>query len=610
MYQVSQDYIDIMQAGNSITRRITGTLDNISFTGDDILSGSFSYSGQIVHSTEVKLGGVFIQTVKFSFLRSFAAGINRGSWKGRTLRISIGLLVDEAEGIYEDIPLGEFVIDDAMHSAVGVDVTAYCNMSKLDTARGLAGTMNGTLYEIAELACENCGVTLGQTAEEFADLPNGTGVFGIYEPNDIENWHDVVSWIATTIGGYATFDRQGQLVFRTWTDESTMDISADIRFDDGLYSDFSTFYTGISVVNMKTQKTEYMGMPIDNGLTMNLGQDPFLQYGIEEVRTARKEAILLALQNFNYVPFTVSTYLDPAFDLGDVLTFTGGRAAGAKCCIMSIEYSFSSGLKLSGFGNDPALATARSKVDKDLAGLLGQTDEKKIQYYTYTNAADITGITTEQTIGSFYFATVEETTVTVWHEIQLDCALDDEATPMRVVAHYYLNGVEESYTPIQTIGESGVHTLDYNYFLPKIAGGMRNEWTVTLECVGGSADIEQGDIHICLSGQGLVGEEAFNGIIEVSDTMPLFVLSGIAAGSFTDSASLQVNSVVSKAPADNFTQPEPETIVSQLFQESVTLVLKLDESFAMRLYNGADGNGYYLGDEFDTGLNNTFWEEE
>lgn len=570
MYPVSQTYKNIMQAGNSIKRNLIGMLDDISFSGDDILQGSFSYSGKIVNSNEVKLGGVFVQTIKFTFLKNFADSVNRGSWKGRVITLSIGLWIGEE---YEYVPLGEFVIDDAMHSATGVDITAYCHMTKLDKSSGLASGMTGTLFDIASLACQNCGVTFGMTQAEFELLPNGTGVFGIYEPNDIETWRDVISWIAVTISGYATFNRDGELVFRTWSSTSVMNISQDVRFNDGLYSDFETFYTGISVVNMQTERTEYLGMPIDNGLTMNLGSNPFLQYGIEEVRTARKQAILDGLQNFRYVPFSVSTFLDPCFDLGDVFTFTGGRAANSKCCVMSIEYSFANGLKLAGYGNDPALANARSKVDKNLAGLLGQTDEKSIKYYTYVNASALNDIEQERIVASFHFATVEETTVTMWHEFKMDCTLDDADTPMQVIVHYYLNGVEEAYTPVMTIGEDGLHTLHYAYFLTNIEGGMRDEWTVTLECIDGSVDIGRNGVHVCLQGQGLVGEEEFNGIIEASDTMPLFVVAGLAVGAFTESVSFGRQDSHSETPSDNFDVLAPNDL-SIDFTDSVDIFME------------------------------------
>ena len=601
MYPVSQTYKNIMQAGNSIKRNLIGMLDDISFSGDDILKGSLSYSGKIVNSNEVKLGGVFVQTIKFTFLKNFADSVNRGSWKGRVITLSIGLWIGEE---YEYVPLGEFVIDDAMHSATGVDITAYCHMTDLDKSSGLASAMNGTLFEIASLACQNCGVTFGMTQAEFELLPNGTGVFGIYEPNDIETWRDVISWIAVTISGYATFNRDGELVFRTWSSTSVMNISQDVRFNDGLYSDFETFYTGISVVNMQTEKTEYLGMPIDNGLTMNLGSNPFLQYGTEEVRTARKQAILDGLQNFHYVPFSVSTFLDPCFDLGDVFTFTGGRAANSKCCVMSIEYSFANGLKLAGYGNDPALANARSKVDKNISGLLGQTDSKTFKYYTYSNPNVLSGVTDEETIASFYFATVEQTTVTMWHEIKADFTLDDEDTPMQMIVHYYMNGVEEEYKPVMTIGEDGYHTFNFDYFLTNIAGGMRDEWTVTLECIGGSADIDRGDVHVCLQGQGLVGMEAFGGIIEASDEMPLFIVAAIACGEYTDTANIILNSILKEQIAENFGLLDVEDVEITNFTEQVSLYLEVDESYLMRC-----GDEFFCGDDMATGLYNTLFED-
>ena len=260
---------------------------------------------------------------------------------------------------------------------------------------------------------------------------------------------------------------------------------------------------------------------------------------------------------------------------------------------------------MAGYGNDPALANARSKVDKNLAGLLGQTDEKTFRYYTYVNASAISNIDAERTVAGFHFATVEETTVTMWHEIQADFTLDNEDTPMQVIVHYYLNGVEEAYTPIMTIGEDGIHTLNYNYFLTGIAGGMRNEWTVTLECVGGSADIDANGIHVCLSGQGLVGEDAFNGLIEASDEIPLFVVKAIEECRFTDSAILHTQNSEFVQPSDNIDLLDVNTIDVVGFTEQVVLYLKIDESLLMRC-----GDEFYAGEDMATGLYNTLYDEQ
>ena len=597
MYSVSSDYLDIIQHSLSIKRKISGSIGGVPFTSDDILAGSFSYSGQIVDKSDIRLGGVFIQTVKFSFLKSFSDSIDRGTWKGRVIEVSIGLFVNND---YEYVPLGTFTVDDAMHSATGVDITAYCNMSKFDTSRGLSTNTTGTFYEILSLACLNAGVTLGMTQAEVEAMPNGTGTRSMYSPNDCETWRDVISWIACTMCGYATIDREGQLVIKTWGDTSEMNVSQDNRFNDGLYSDFETYYTGISVVNMKTEMTEYLGMPVDDGLTMNLGSNPFMQYGTESYRTEMKQNILNALQNFRYVPFSVSTFLDPAFDLGDVLIMAGGRASNSKVCVMSIEYSFQNGLKLKGFGSDPALANARSKTDKNISGLLSKTDSKSIQYYSFINAKAYEDIAEEETIGKFRFATVEDTTVTLWHEIKLDCNLDDEDTPMQVVVHYYLNEVEERYTPVMTIGESGVHTLDYNYFLAGISGGLVNDWRVTVECIGGTADIDAGDVHILLAGQGLVSNDEFLGYIDATDDIEALAIAGLNVSAFSETVSCR------KQPLGTVTL-DPDD-VSAYDIPDLAVVLEEQSALLQLVYNDNHiayaGEGLYCGEDISTGGEN------
>lgn len=598
MIATSADYKSSM-VQPSTKRVIRGTIDNVEFTGDDILTGSLKYSGKIVQNADIKLGGVFIETLSCSFLQSLTGQITRGTWKGRIISLEVGLLIDEEEEEYEYVPLGVFEIDDAMHSKTGVDIKAYSYMSKFDSASGLASNLTGTFYEILSLACTNCGVTLGMTEEEIEDLPNGDATFSLYSPNDCETWRDVISWVACTMCGFATINRDGELVIKTWSDTSEMNVSQDVRFNDGLYSDFETFYTGISVVNMRTEKTEYMGMPIDNGLTMNLGSNPFMQYGTESFRTQVKQNILTALQKFRYVPFSVSSYLDPSFELGDVFTMTGGRANGSKVCVMAIDYSFQKGLKLQGFGNDPALANARSKVDKDISGLISQTDSKSIQYYSFVNPRAFENIESEKQVASFRFATQEDTTVTLWHEFKLDCELDDEDIPMVVTVHYYLNGVEENYTPVMTIGENGLHTLSYNYFLAGISGGQVNDWKVTIECEDGSADINAGDIHILLAGQGLVSNESFLGYIDASDDIEALTIAGLNASAFTETVSASLITNTDKTASDSINAYDIDSLDTSLAEGTVAVIFVYNEDMISFC-----GEGLYCGDDMDTcGMN-------
>jgi hypothetical protein len=61
------------------------------------------------------------------------------------------------------------------------------------------------------------------------------------------------------------------------------------RFTGGSFSDYVTRYTGLSVVNMEDSTTSYYAEDEDDGLTMNLGSNPFLQYGVAATKERWQE---------------------------------------------------------------------------------------------------------------------------------------------------------------------------------------------------------------------------------------------------------------------------------------------------------------------------------
>ena len=62
-----------------------------------------------------------------------------------------------------------------------------------------------------------------------------------------------------------------------------MEILQKHRFSSS-FSDFVTRYTAVSSTNQRTQTAEYYALEEDDGLTMNLGVNPLLQFGLEETR--------------------------------------------------------------------------------------------------------------------------------------------------------------------------------------------------------------------------------------------------------------------------------------------------------------------------------------
>ena len=158
----------------------------------------------------------------------------------------------------------------------------------------------------------------------------------IYAENDIETYRDVLFYIGEVLGGFFCINREGKLELRKFGSEPVMDISNKQRFSSS-FSDFITRYTAVSSTNLRMQTAEYYALETDDGLTMNLGTNPFLQFGVEETRRELCEQILADISVINYVPFDSETIGNPTLDLGDVLRFSGGHADGEQ--ITCITYS-------------------------------------------------------------------------------------------------------------------------------------------------------------------------------------------------------------------------------------------------------------------------------
>lgn len=381
MYAVSEEYREAMH-GKVQTFRLTGTAGNRPFTDANILKGSFSVTNQCSGSDAVEIGQVYIGELKATFM---GMGIDRYQWQMLEIRPSLGLKL--ADGTFEDVPLGVFEVAEAEWTASGIVIKAYDHMADFDRNYG-GGNAKGEPYDLLTSACERCGVPLGMTREQVEALPNGAETLSVYTTDNIDTWRDFIGWLSQAMGCFATIDRTGALVFRRYTQEPVDTLDTRHRFSGASFSDYTTRYTGLSCVDLSLQKTMYYNVTPDNGLTYNLGSNPFLQRGAGDA-AARRRAVLDALLAVSYVPFRVTAIGNPAYDLGDCLRFTDGLADGSLSCITKYVFTFNQKYEMQGAGEDPAYASAKSKSDKDISGLLSTVSETAIQFYFFVSVVDV-----------------------------------------------------------------------------------------------------------------------------------------------------------------------------------------------------------------------------
>lgn len=526
MYEVSQKYITAMNKP-VIRSKLCLVLDEEELTEEDILAGSFSLSNQCTDTSNVNLGSVYIAELSVTFLKS--VNIPRTSWKNRAITASYKLLVNTNE--WETVPLGVFRITEAKYSKVGTEVKAYDNMSKLDK-RYTTDATSGTPYALLSMMASACGVTLGNTEQEIRALPNGTETLTLYTPNDCKTWRDLTSCVAQAVGCFAFADRLGNITLKRLYSPSQATVDTQHRYTGAKVSDFITYYSGISLVNLRAESTEYYGdLYDDTGATMNLGSNPLLQYGTKNHREEMVRRILAEIENFRYTPCSAklpSAYV--CLDLGDVITLTDGLAGlSSTACVMRYDFNKQDGFEFRTYGDDPDLANARSKVDKDISGLLANAEQDKFVVYSFKNSEDIT-IEDGQMLRviNLRIASINDTTVIFQGEI----TCEESADRGKVKVHYKLNNEDIDYIPEETWLE-GKHILSLLYKM-KIDYSKQYQWEVYLEAVGGDIEIKAGESNGIISGIGLVASDKWTGYLDFTERITRIALDDIEVKPFTD----------------------------------------------------------------------------
>ena len=544
MYNVSSAYKTAMH--NRVQKfKVRGTVGNVSFSDENILAGSLSISNQCSGSDNIDIGQVYIGEMNCTFL---GVDIERNSWYGKEVTIDFGQCLDD--GSYEFIPLGVFIVAEANYTESGVVVKAYDHMAKLDKACSSLAT-GAKPYNLAKLACSACGVALETSEATFLRFPNGKATLALYAENDIATYRDALSWIAQACCCFVTASRTGGIIFRQYGGQPVDTIDDTHRFTGCTFSDFSTRYTGLSVVNIEKRTTSYYAVSPDNGLTYNLGSNPYLQNAVSHSLSSMREAVLKKLAEIDYVPFKAACIGNPAYDLGDVLVFSNGIADGEKQSVITkFTWTYGRDYVMEGVGGNPALATGNSKSDKNIAGLISQTvADETFRYTVLTNGADI-AIQDGEAVSVIFarYLLSAPSHVRFNFEILLSVTADEDSsnladvtiennalvlTPkptqsyVTVKAIYKADGDEiVTRYPVETM-PSGRHILTLQYDLD-LDDSLAHSFDLWLEVSGGEVAIAENDAYEVISSTGLAADNNWEGTFRDEDGNLYIVIDGAA----------------------------------------------------------------------------------
>ncbi len=572
MYPVSDKFMEEVQK-NTRTFYWTGSITTkngqvCEFDNDDIVKGSGYINRQCCGNTEIELGTVYAAEMGISLY----SDIDRYTLDGAEIRLSFHLVYeDETE---EEVPMGVFYVAEANRCIKTLELRAYDGMLNLDKnfSKGLSSAYP---YEFLSLLSKACHIELAQTKEEIEALPNGTELLGIYQDNDIESWRDFLYYLAQTLGCFALVDRFGRLNLSAYGETAVMAIDIRHRFSSS-FSDFVTRYTAVSSTNKRTEKAEYYAKTPDDGLTMNLGVNPLLQFGLEETRKRIINEILDVITSVEYVPFDSDTIGNPALDLGDVLRFTGGHADETKqSAITSIYTKINGKQTVKCVGKNPRLAAAKSKNDKNITGLINSIGETKLSIYTFANALALDVGEEKLSIINMEFASGDETNaefhaqailqvesnpdtraLTAETTIDLGTTTDedgrkvenkkvisfplswDEDGKTELSVFYVLDGHEvEEFHPKES-WLSGKHLLTLYYPIMGLTANQLHTFEVLISMKNGAGHIEAQNIMATITGQGLGVQERWDGKITAEETMKKILLSSMPTHTLQDAVTV------------------------------------------------------------------------
>lgn len=566
MYSISDEY-RVKMFDQVQTHKLSGTINGIAFSGDDVIGVSYSNR---CSDKKVAIGSVNIGVLKLTFLRDI---LNRGNYYNKVITLVDSLLTGydlNDDPIFEDVPIGTFYVGDAVYTGKDmVDVTAYDCLSLMDIPLTI-GQTSGYIYDFCQVIESQTGATFAMTQEECEALPNATVLTGPYVDNDMSTFRDLLSKLAQMVGGFAYADRSGGWKLKTFDNTSILNIGKARRFSGAKFSDYETRYDAVSYQDVKTTgETIVVGDSM--GVIMELGNNPFMQYGTSLAIADRANAILGRVRLMSYTPFEVS--LLPAFivlDLGDVISFTNDYTTGTSTgAIMSLEWSYNRSFKVSCYGSNPNLRNGMSSTDHAIKGVNSANKDGRVATFTASNIQQVDVASDKEKIIGCYFSTSSSQPVLTLTEIKFD--LDSPGT---VEIFYILDDDEIVYSPVETYDESGVHTMSLMYPVSVNELNLRHKFEVKMR-TSSSLTVYPEYTHVFIQATGYDMTGGFNGCVEATDTYTLIDFGYLLSIALTDTATIDAN-VQSDlfTPTDTLSALNVSSLVSVALTDTATMYMQ------------------------------------
>ncbi len=276
---------------------------------------------------------------------------------------TVGLKVGEMPTVYESVPLGKFYVTSAetTNDLKNLTLTAYDGFCKLTDkyVSALAGK-NTTLQAVyddlrAELS-EGYGIIL-----KAKTLPN----YPLVLPNLDITYQQALGYVAGCLGGFARFDRNGELEITTYTNSGII-IDRNSQYMGGFkrLTDKPLFITSITT---GTQENAVVRGEGASGTVINF-ENPY-------ITSTMADDVYASVIDLTYTPCQVKWRGNPAIQAGDVVGVLDKDNVSHNVLVMSQS------LKIGGGLNSTIDCKGKSETTANFSNSIETTGQKIDRIY-------------------------------------------------------------------------------------------------------------------------------------------------------------------------------------------------------------------------------------
>jgi hypothetical protein len=513
MYNVSEKYKTAIGQSSRITK-IEGTLTLpdgtvINITDNDIMSGTLNIDNACVNGQEFEIGSVYMGQLKFSLNTQ----ISRYAVYYSKIKLSFFLKIDETgddDADWEEVPLGEYSVCDAMRNGKYISITAYDNMTKFD--KDFKMLTNGNAFELLNYICEACEMELGMTEEEIYNLSpisnEGDMInLSVKENNNYETFRDFLSDIAITLGGFATIDRSGKLVIKQYCEEPISLSERHIKTKS--ISDYHKSYSKVTTV-IGTKPFEYGD---DTGEELKL-ENNLWDTGTDTTKGHIVEHLSNQINKIKYTPSEIIYGGDPSLDLGDRISFTDvDNKTLIYSYVMTNNWTYRNTQKIASVGSNPFFKNVKSKESKQAASAGQLAEQKSIKFTNYQSATRYEIKQHEQLICQLKINVSETGTLLITGQLILNIT-----KPGTFKLLYEVNSQVFPFQPMQITTTTGPHLINLSFPLTSLNPAIENLLNIYLTSPdGGEGVINESDVMITLLGSITSTDNKFDGNINLNE---------------------------------------------------------------------------------------------